>query len=211
MGGASFRHPGLRCTAEGSLAPRLGKERAVERPPPRTAAQTFPGLLQGKGRPEAGAGRAPGFLPRKAAGGPCSAPALPLFQASAIRRPRAGRGCSQHRPKGPGRGRWEACARGGGTELRPGRSGSSALAGPGHDPRCSLLQVRRRGPPSPAAAAATSSRAGPVCPRRGSAVSPPGSGECPSLCARGAWTALPNPPHSTPSRRRCSSREPQPC
>ncbi|XP_074172109.1 uncharacterized protein C16orf74 homolog [Rhinolophus sinicus] len=115
---------------------------------------------------------------RKAAGGPCSAPSPPRLPAGAIRRLRAGRGCSQHRPEGPGPGpgQREACARGGGTVRRPGRSGPSALPGPGHDPRCSLLQARRRGPQSPAAAATTCAREGPVRPGRGSAVSPPGSG-----------------------------------
>ncbi|XP_045675083.1 uncharacterized protein C16orf74 homolog [Phyllostomus hastatus] len=57
-----------------------------------------------------------------------------------------------------------------------GETAPSALPGPGHDPRCSLLQAGCRGHPSPAAAAATSSRAGPERPGQGSAVSPPGSG-----------------------------------
>ncbi|XP_036202695.1 uncharacterized protein C16orf74 homolog [Myotis myotis] len=77
--------------------------------------------------------------------------------ASAIRRPRAGRGCSQHRPEGPS-----------GAERPP-----RALPGPGHDPRCSLLQAGCRDHPSPAA---TSSRTGPARPVCGSAVSPPKSG-----------------------------------
>lgn len=150
-----------------------------------------------KGRPVARAPGAPWALPRKAAGGPCSAPAPPRLPAGAIRRLRAGRGCSQHRPEGPGPGQREACARGGGTVRRPGRSGPSALPGPGHDPRCSLLQARRRGPQSPAAAATTCAREGPVRPGRGSAVSPPGSGECPPPRAPGCLDrdAQPTPLH----------------
>lgn len=84
-------------------------------------------------------------------------------------------------PEGPGRGRGRRARGGGAPERRSGRSGPRARPGLGHDPRCSLLQARRRGPRSPAAAA-TRARAGPA---RGSAVSPPGSGECPAPCAPG--------------------------
>lgn len=74
----------------------------------------------------------------------------------------------------------EACARG-----RARSAGRGGLPGPGCDSRCSLLQARRRGPQSPAAASSASARAGPVRPGRGSAVSPPGSGEYPAPCAPG--------------------------
>ncbi|XP_039744447.1 uncharacterized protein C16orf74 homolog [Pteropus medius] len=55
-------------------------------------------------------------------------------------------------------------------------AGRGGLPGRGCDSRCSLLQARRRGPQSPAAASSASARAGPVRPGRGSAASPPGSG-----------------------------------
>lgn len=91
---------------------------------------------------------------------------------------------------------------------RPGRNGPppSALPGPGHDPRGSLLQACCRDHPSPAA---TSARRGPARPVCGSAVSPPKSGKCPAMRAPGSGPRCPPYP-PPPSRRRRSSRVPQP-
>ncbi|XP_032470731.1 uncharacterized protein C16orf74 homolog [Phocoena sinus] len=162
----NFHHPGLGGHSRRGPGTQPRKGRAAESVP-RAAAQTFPGLTPldlnlGPGRRRA-------------------APALPPRRAGEIRRPRARRGRRQHRPRGPGRGRWEVCA------LRRRRRrrrlprapagaerGSSALPGPGQEPRCSLLKACRRGPSSPAAAA-SGAGAGPT-------VSPPGSDEDTEAC-----------------------------
>ncbi|XP_070118979.1 uncharacterized protein C16orf74 homolog [Equus caballus] len=109
--------------------------------------------------------------------------------AGAIRRPWAGRGCGGHRPRGAGAGAAGGVRAAAAAERRPGRSGTRRTAGLGHDPRCSLLQVSRRGPPNPAAAA-TRAREGPARPGRGSAVSPPESG-LPRRRRHGAEAVLP--------------------
>lgn len=150
----------------------------------------------------AGAGRAPGTVPGRRRAGLLRPRARPVQSGARGRGGAAGSTAPRGRGGGGGRR-----ARGGLPERRPGRSGGPhALPGPGHDPRCSLLQTRRPGPRSPATAAA-STRAGPVHPGRGSAVSPPGSGECPvPLAPRCLAPRCP----STPSRARRAPREPQP-
>lgn len=72
---------------------------------------------------EAQAGAPQLLSPGRRPAGPLRPGAAQLW-ARAIRRPRAGRGCSQHRLKGPGRGGWrQARARDGGPERRPGLNG----------------------------------------------------------------------------------------
>ncbi|XP_058530801.1 uncharacterized protein C16orf74 homolog [Ochotona princeps] len=110
---------------------------------PRPPPKLFAGPLPGAGREEPGG---PG------AGSPGLRPGA--------RGRRAGRAASAPPSRcraGAGGGRAAAAAR----ERRP-----------GHDPRSSLAQARRRGPRSAAAAPAPSARPGPVRPGRGAAVSP---------------------------------------
>lgn len=189
-------------TAAGDPAPSLGRgarPRALPGPRPRPSPGSPPSTSpSGRGerklrragesaRPEAPAPGAPlaRSLRRRRA-----VPALPPRRAGEIRRPRARRGRRQHRPRGPGRGRWEACARRRRRRLPRAAAGaergSSALPGPGQELRCSLLKACRRGPSSPAAAA-SGAGAGPT-------VSPPGSGECPAPRSPVPGTALPTPP-----------------